>query len=395
MKKLCVGVSIFSTASAHIWSSGINQNIAFLLMLLRQLPTVGQIYLLNGGDADQLPSSLEFNSLEIPLVKPEAVSFELDVVIEMGAKLPLQWMRHMRALGVKLVCFQVGHIYSQIMETAIFERSENSPLNDAVLHEVWCLPKDALCNHALLRTVTRAPVLTMPHLWSPLFLLRQMEELARRGISFGFDTRQRARMSKTNRQETTPTGWRVAIFEPNISVVKSYCIPMLVCEQAYRVEPDAIHLMMAMNTFHMKAHPTFHRFAAHLDLTRDGKASYEPRVAFAPCMAEHGLDAVVSHQSGNPQNYLYYDALYGGYPLIHNSPLLQAHGQGFYYPDFDAHQGARQLLQAWRCDHDFWHDYARRARAYLERLSPIDAHNARAFMARLHRADASAPERMA
>ena len=37
---------------------------------------------------------------------------------------------------------------------------------------------------------------------------------------------------------------------------------------------------MVMNTVQMKEHPTFNRFAINLDLTRDHKASYEPRVAF-------------------------------------------------------------------------------------------------------------------
>ena len=397
MTKLCIGVSIFATSDANIWSSGINQNIAFLVMLLRQLPNIGKIYLLNGGSADQLPPALGFGALDIPLVRPATVSFELDVVIEMGAKLPLEWMHHMRALGVKLVGFQVGHLYTQIMETAMFDRSENSPLNNTPLHEVWCLPKDTLCNRAMLRTVTRSPVITMPHLWSPMFLQQHIQKLARKGITFGFEERQRAHMDQAPDVAAVTNlrpGWRVAIFEPNISVVKSYCIPMLVCEQAYRLEPTSIHLMMAMNTFHMKEHPTFNRFAAHLDLTRDSKASYEPRIAFAPCMAEQRLDAVISHQFGNPQNYLYYDALYGGYPLIHNSPLLQAHGQGFYYPGFEACVGAEQLLHAWRCEPDFWHDYAHHARVYLERLLPTDAHNARAFMAHLHRADTPGPESM-
>lgn len=384
MTKTCIGVSIFATKDENFWRSDINQAIVFLVMLLRQLPTVGKVYLLNGGDAEQLPRAEEFIAQDVPLVQPASVSFELDVVIEMGARLPPAWMRHMRALGVKLVGFHMGHLYTQVMEAAIFDRCEISLLNDTPLHEVWCLPSNEPSHHAVLRTVTRAPVLTMPQLWSPIFLQREVDELEDPSHAFGFEARQRARSESA--------GWRVAIFSPNTSVLESHLTPMLVCEQAYRQEPASLSLMMVMNTFDMKMHLTFNRFATHLDLTRHDKATYEPRMAFVRGMAGQALDAIVSHQTCNAPSHLHAEALYGGYPLIHNSPLLHVHSQGFYYPGFEACEGARQLLQAWQSDPGRWHDYAHHARTYLAHLLPTQTHNARAFMSRLHRADAPALE---
>ena len=43
-----------------------------------------------------------------------------------------------------------------------------------------------------------------------------------------------------------------------------------------------------------------------------------------------GANIVVSHQLDCPQNYLYLDTIYGGYPLIHNS--LHFSDIGYYYP---------------------------------------------------------------
>ena len=34
-------------------------------------------------------------------------------------------------------------------------------------------------------------------------------------------------------------------------------------------------------------------------------------------------DVLVSYQWGHPVSYLHLEALYGGFPLVHNSPLLQ------------------------------------------------------------------------
>lgn len=44
-----------------------------------------------------------------------------------------------------------------------------------------------------------------------------------------------------------------------------------------------------------------------------------------PTFLSKVVDIVLSHQWGNPLNYLYFDVMYAGYPLVHNSPYLQVH----------------------------------------------------------------------
>lgn len=55
-------------------------------------------------------------------MRPQEVTHEIDIVIEMGAILPIEWMRHVHALGAKIVCFGVGHNYNALAETIIFEK---------------------------------------------------------------------------------------------------------------------------------------------------------------------------------------------------------------------------------------------------------------------------------
>jgi hypothetical protein len=47
-------------------------------------------------------------------------------------------------------------------------------------------------------------------------------------------------------------------------------------------------------------------------------------------MSEYG-DVVLSHQWENGLNFLYIDALYLRYPLVHNSPYFKE--CGYYYPE--------------------------------------------------------------
>lgn len=368
--KINVGISIGVAEGNSIWDSGLNQNLAFLVVLLRRIDQVGQIFLINGGSLDRLPPSMGFEGLGAKLVNPADITHEVDLVIEMGASLPLEWLRHVRALGTKIVTLFVGHTYAGQAENPMFQRSGGTTFIGTPWHEIWTLPQHMKTSGPMLRTVGRVPVHEMPHIWSPLFLQRQIDMVEKLGQPFGFRPR-------------PATSWRVAIFEPNISVVKNCFIPMLACDQAYRVNRESVAHMMVMNTVFMKEHLTFNRFASHLDLTREGKASYEPRLAFAECMVGQKIDAVVAHQWECGLNYAYYDALYGGYPLIHNSEFLQTAGMGFFYPGFEAIKGGQALLDAWAKDGSFWVDYKARASAYLKKLSPDDPEKIRAYQDRI------------
>jgi hypothetical protein len=80
MKKLNVGISISATQGANIWANGINQNIALLGQLLRKSSAFDKVWFLNGGDADQFPPELEFGGIDVPLVRPQEVTHEIDIV---------------------------------------------------------------------------------------------------------------------------------------------------------------------------------------------------------------------------------------------------------------------------------------------------------------------------
>jgi len=369
-----VGISVLATSAAHIWGNGANQNLAFLVMLLRHSPWVENIYLVNGGDSDSLPTGMDAAVAGVPLVRPQDVTHSLDVMIEMGAQSPVPWLHHVRALGAKVVLFLVGQAYSALIENPIFGHQGGVLFNGAPWHEVWLLPQHTHSGMPLMRTLARVPVYEMPHIWSPVYLGQQAAGLGAQGKAFGFGAASRA---------LPRPGWRVGIFEPNLSVVKNATLPLLACEHACRLQPDAIERVMAMNTVQLKDHPTFNHFASRLDITRQGKASYEPRLAFAECMAEFGLNAVVAHHWECGLNYAYYDALHGGYPLVHNADALRQAGVGLYYPGFSATAGGQALLDAWDRDPGYWQDYQRTAAAFLARLAPEHRANVDAFMRRL------------
>jgi hypothetical protein len=94
-----------------------------------------------------------------------------------------------------------------------------------------------------------------------------------------------------------------------------------------------------------------------------------------------GANLVVSHQITWSQNYLYLDALHGGYPLVHNSPLFRDFG--YYYEGSDVEAGAAALSRA-ATDHDRDLDaYRRNGMVAIEYLSPTRRANIDNYARRL------------
>jgi hypothetical protein len=70
-------------------------------------------------------------------------------------------------------------------------------------------------------------------------------------------------------------------------------------------------------------------------------------------------------------NYLYYEALYYGWPLVHNSPDLD--GCGYYYPENNIGACAEAIKKAYTFHNRTSKEYLEKGRAYLKRVDPFDA----------------------
>jgi hypothetical protein len=362
-----IGLSVLTHAGQSIWENGMGQNVLFLARLLQRIDFVESVTLVDAGDQPHMPPQVDLAAMGLGFGRARDLTDVLDVVIEMAGALDVQWLSYFRACGGRVAFHCVGQPFVSLAEPIVFTEKGHFSKPDRC-DEVWLLPKDEPFT-PMMRTLHRCPVFEVPYLWSPQFLAQRVAEVEALGYRFGYAPRTAAQ-----------PGFRVAIFEPNISVVKSGSVPMLVCDGAYRAEPAAVASMQVLNTLHIKDHPTMLYLANSLDLVREHKAIFHGRNDFAGFMVQHA-DAVVSHQWQNDQNYSYLDALYGNYPLVHNSPWLRE--AGYYYPDFDIAEGTRQLLQAVRTHDAQLDDYRVRAQRVFASVDPLLPANVDAYAQRL------------
>ncbi len=357
--RLNVGVSIFvRKGEQSLWENGIYQNCLFLVMLLLRAPHVGDTYLVNGGgDGDAQDARRFLADSPVPVIDMTAATEKLDVMIEMSAQLDRGWAVNFRERGGKIVTMRVGNDYVIDIERMIFNKPHGLLMAGTPYDEIWTLPEyERSCMHYF-GSAMRAPVRLMPHLWSPMVLDRAAAAQPD-GQRYGY---------KPGRAK-----WRLGIFEPNICMVKTSHLAMLLIDLAHRSNPRLIEQLRVYNTFHMKDEATFVGFANSLDVVKHGLATFEGRFPLYQCMATQ-VDAVVSHHWENGQNYLYYEILHGGYPLIHNSTFVG--DCGYFYPGFDCQEGSLALMQA-MAQHDAnLPGYRQKAKAFLQTLDPENEQN--------------------
>lgn len=350
-RKLRVGVTInVRQGEQSIWENGIFQNCILLVQLMHRIPEVEKAFLVHGAGVGKIPHGLFLEETGTEIVDLDEAMRSLDVIIEMSDQFAEDWVTRFRDKGGRYVWMRVGNDYFIDVERAVYNLAPGGLCSAKVYDAVWTIPQYESCCVDYFGITTRAPVKILPHVWSPLFLRKSLAKLPA-GVNFGY--------------KPGCERWRVCVFEPNLCLVKTSVMPMLVCEEAYRGNPSFAAIFRFCNTFKSKDNPAFVRFARYLDVVRNGLSSFEGRFYFYEFMAHHG-DCVVSHQWHNAQNYLYYETLFGGYPLVHNSPIIK--DLGYYYPEFDSRAGGQALLRAFETHDAGLPAYRNKANAFLKTL---------------------------
>ena len=135
-------------------------------------------------------------------------------------------------------------------------------------------------SNAWLSTVYHSPVSTAPYLWSPRFFDYVVKDLKKRHYY-------------SNRPEKN-----IAVFEPNLNVVKTSVLPMTIIELLHRDSPDLFSKAYITNALGMAARPDFKKFVHRaMSVYKGKKMFFEGRYRFGWFLSEH-TDVVLSHQWG-------------------------------------------------------------------------------------------------
>lgn len=364
---VAITMEIRADARQSIWFNGANQHCVYLYMLLKRSPLVGEVWLVHGDGVAAYAEGMMLGELAGALRPLSAVVHQTDLLIEMNALVHPTHVEAVRQRGGHCVSYRFGNDYVVAVETINFQANPWLPNPHRVqFDELWTNPQHAHTCKSYFEAVYRAPVHVLPHVWSPYFLEQSLAANAELKARFGYRNQGRAK--------------RIAFFEPNLNVVKSSLIPMLAANECHVRRPELVQHVYMTNTFDKKENTAFKHIALGLRMVQDGKATADPRAPFVEWAAYH-TDIVVSHQWENGLNYLLYEALYGNYALVHNSPFLRE--VGYYYPEFEVFEAAAAIERAAET-HDAQLDAQAQANAaFLRTLAPAHAPNIEAHDARI------------
>lgn len=365
---LRVGVTIFVRQTQQsLWENGIFQNCYFLVELLKQSKMIANVVLVNGGPGDPSQAKAFLANAPAPVISLTEAMDNLDLIIELSSQLDAAWGSEFVKNGGRIIGMHVANDYIIDAERIVFDLDPGFQMAPVPYSEVWTLPAFAKTCASYYRTALNVPVYVMPHLWSPKLLELALAE-SENAQKFVY---------QPGRQR-----WRLAVLEPNICTVKTCHLPLLLADVAYRMDPWMIDYLRVYNALKLKEHSDFVSYARSLDLVNHGRATFEGRFPIYDIMGKD-CDAIISHHWENGQNYLYYEALYGGFPLVHNSEFLD--GCGYKYNDFDPYDGALALRQAF-AEHDKNIDeYRAKANIFLETLNPFNSTTIRVFETAIRR----------
>ncbi len=336
-RKINIGVTLYIRNNGQsFWENGIFQNVLYLLRVLEKLPFVNKAILLIETNGTSEDIQKFFNGIRVEYVLIKDCFNLIDFAIEFGVTFDPNWIKKFRTeKNGKVVAMRVGNDYFIDVSKTIHDKDHAALFSNSEYDEVWTLPqyKDVIMDYY--EVGFNANVRIMPHIWSPE-LLEHYLKANPTWKSFSYTPNKKK--------------WRIGILEPNIYVIKTYLTPLLISELTFKANPEIIENVNMFSSEHIKDKTPYRAFTNKLNLAKAGKLINSPRY-ITPYGVPNFLDVIVSHQTFNSQNYIYYEALYGNYPLIHNSEILLEKDVGYYYPNFDAKAGKTALLTAFE-NHD-------------------------------------------
>lgn len=336
IKNLKIGITLgLESNKESIWTNGVKQNVLMLTHLLKNSKNNYEVCILNIFDVDfsTKPDYLE----DVNIYNFKDKFMEMDLIISMGAQVSDEDLKKFRSSGdKKVVSYKCGNNYVTTMEQILFNQNNEPLFTEMEIDELWYVPQQDESNRGYYTTLHRTKAIVVPFIWHPKFIDQSVESIEKSFKDGSYKKDSKYVVGKTKKT--------IGIMEPNLNVVKFSLIPTMLVEESYRTDIGKKHIesLYITNAVKLKKDKLFTSIIKTFDLYKDKRVSAELRYQ-TPYMLSQFIDVLVCHQILNPLNYIYLDATYMGYPVIHNAYMCK--DLGYYYDGSDTVEGGKVLNQ--------------------------------------------------
>lgn len=368
-----IKIGITAAVPSHMFNNGIHQNTLYFYEVLKRIGYVPYLIVTNSDYMKlkkKTPDGWNSSDYENVVSFSQFYEIEFNAVVTFGVQVSHIALQQLRTLGVKLVSYVCGNEYLINSEAIIYNHGESGSyeqdktnVRQSLFDEIWLIPQMMDLNHCYKKTMSRcAKVIEAPFIWSP----RGIQTIAEKN---GATLDDYLYVKKTRTKAK-----KIAIFDPNISIMKWFLPSFVIGERAYQLCPTLIDRIYITNTFRDKIGDTLNskkieNTVRYTDIFMDKRLFFEKRFITIEFMKIHA-EIAIFHQWGNPLNYIYLEMAWLGYPFLHNAHLCS--DLGYYYEGYQLEQGAQTLLQIIMKHDDDAIEYLRINRERVQRFLPTN-----------------------
>jgi hypothetical protein len=345
------------------FSNGITQNVITLRTLLLKTGIVDNVYYVNIGQQKDLSQS-PWKQYEAYIIDVQDCFDKINLLISAGAFLNGKLLEQAKNKNIKMVVHLMGNEYYLFNERILFGNEKNGYIRKNLGYDaVWISPHLYETNKDLWEVMTEVPAYVAPYIWSPQFINPNMQLY----------------------KPSDNVKKRINVMESNLTMVKTSTFPMIVLEKLYNKYPNDIERSMIFGAQHLVKNYTFNSFASSLNICKAAKISFENRYAITTILNKH-TDIVLSHQRDCELNYLYFDAAWFGYPVVHNSSFVKE--LGWYYGTFEADKAVELLhdiVMTFDKSQQKREEYLIKSREFISQYLPEHERNVEGYKALLEK----------
>ena len=363
-KKFNVGITVYiKEPTESLFSNGLKQNAITFLETFSKCKNVDKVYFINLGEQKDLSQS-PWKAYSDHIIDFDQALEKIDLAVTVAVTFTDEMLEKLVAKNIKIVKHVLGTEYHLIVESMLFGSKANSGYKRRNHHSaVWISPHIYPTNKDLMEAICRCPAYEAPFVWSPKFLEEDVEACKKSiNISGVYETKDKEK--------------RISVFEPNLNVVKNSLTPIITGEKFYRKAPELLKKVSLFCANEIKTKPILVDFVKDLDVYANKKMFFESRYRIAWSLFNH-TDIVLCHQRDLALNYLYFDAAWLGFPVVHNAHMVKE--LGYYYEGFDAEAAADQLVYVAKNFDNEKAEYLKKSREYISKFLPDHPRNVKGY----------------
>lgn len=284
--------------NTNIFNNGLFQNILILYKLFEILGYT--VYLIT--DRDEMLHGYKTIGPEEIIRNP----IDIKLYIEIGMSVTAVFREYLKKIGAKRVKLYLGNILNIDIESIHLTPGIDFPHHvSGDLDEIWTSPHygQNLEYAAILNSVDLSKTKIAPYVWDRCFI----NDITKWKPSSDW--------TKTD----------IVITEPNISYQKCYLLPLLLVESFAKAYPEWKGKLIITNSDRFKANVHVTKTLL-TSLVITNRIVFEKRKTILEMTRDYSSSVFIGHQFNNEFNYMTFELMISGFPLLHNSNVWSTFG---------------------------------------------------------------------